>query len=149
MEGDIVNLPELVELSKKYNANIVCDDAHAIGVLGDRGAGTASHFGLTDDVDFIVGTFSKSLASLGGFVAADWEMIEYLKHHARSLIFSASIPPASAASALAALDIMKNEPERIAQLWDNANYAMQALRIWILILEMLHRLLFQFILETI
>ena len=95
MEGDIVKLPELVELSKKYDANIVVDDAHAIGVLGDKGAGTAAHFGLTDDVDFIVGTFSKSLASLGGFVAADWEMIEYLKHHARSLIFSASIPPAS------------------------------------------------------
>ncbi len=128
MEGDIVKLPELVELSKKYDANIVVDDAHAIGVLGDKGAGTASHFGLIDEVDFIVGTFSKSLASLGGFVAADWEMIEYLKHHARSLIFSASIPPASAASALAALDIMKNEPERINKLWDNANYAMNALR---------------------
>lgn len=128
MEGDIVNLPELVELAKRFNANIVVDDAHAIGVLGDKGSGTASHFGLTNDVDFIVGTFSKSLASLGGFVAADWEMIEYLKHHARSLIFSASIPPASAASALAALDIMKSEPDRIDRLWYNANYAMDTLR---------------------
>ena len=128
MEGDIVNLPELVELSKKYDANIVVDDAHAIGVLGEKGAGTASHFGLTDEVDFIVGTFSKSLASLGGFVAADWEMIEYLKHHARSLIFSASIPPASAASALAALEIMKTEQDRIDRLWENANYAMDTLR---------------------
>ncbi len=128
MEGDIVNLPEVVELAKRYNANIVVDDAHSVGVLGDHGAGTASHFGLTDEVDFIVGTFSKSLASLGGFVAADWEMIEYLKHHARALIFSASIPPASAASALAALDIMRTEPERIDRLWYNANYAMDALR---------------------
>ncbi|MEQ9423699.1 MAG: aminotransferase class I/II-fold pyridoxal phosphate-dependent enzyme [Cyclobacteriaceae bacterium] len=128
MEGDIVKLPELVELAKKYNANIVVDDAHAIGVLGKHGEGTAAHFGMTDDVDFIVGTFSKSLASLGGFVAADWEMIEYLKHHARSLIFSASIPPASAASALASLEIMKNEPERIEKLWYNARYAMDALR---------------------
>lgn len=128
MEGDIVNLPVLVDLAKKYNANIVVDDAHAIGVLGEKGAGTASHFGLIDDVDFIVGTFSKSLASLGGFVAADWEMIEYLKHHARSLIFSASIPPASAASALAALEIIKSEPERIDRLWKNARYAMNTLR---------------------
>ncbi|MDA0194393.1 MAG: aminotransferase class I/II-fold pyridoxal phosphate-dependent enzyme [Bacteroidetes bacterium] len=128
MEGDIVNLPVLVDLAKKYNANIVVDDAHAIGVLGEKGAGTASHFGLTDDVDFIVGTFSKSLASLGGFVAADWEMIEYLKHHARSLIFSASIPPASAASALAALEIIKTEPERINRLWENARYTMNTLR---------------------
>ena len=128
MEGDICNLPEIVELAKRYDASIVVDDAHSVGVLGKHGEGTAAHFGLTDDVEFIVGTFSKSLASLGGFVAADWEMIEYLKHHARSLIFSASIPPASAASALASLEIMKSEPERIERLWNNAKYAMDALR---------------------
>jgi 8-amino-7-oxononanoate synthase len=127
MEGDIVKLPKVVELAKKYEANIIVDDAHSIGVIGANGSGTASHFGLTDDVDFIVGTFSKSLASLGGFVASDHQAIEYLKHNARSLIFSASIPPASAASALAALDIIQSEPERIVKLWDNTNYAIKCL----------------------
>lgn len=128
MEGDIVNLPKIVELSKKYGATIICDDAHAVGVIGDQGSGTASHYGLTNEVDFIVGTFSKSLASLGGFVAADKEAIEYMKHNARSLMFSASIPPASAASALAALNIIRTEPELLDKLWDNTHYAMKRLK---------------------
>ncbi|MGL1885648.1 MAG: pyridoxal phosphate-dependent aminotransferase family protein [Reichenbachiella sp.] len=128
MEGDIAKLPEIVDLSKKYGADIIVDDAHAVGVIGKNGAGTASHFGLIDDVTFIVGTFSKSLASLGGFVVGDKVMIEYMKHHARALIFSASIPPASAASALAALEIMKNEPQIIDKLWENTNYAIKRLR---------------------
>lgn len=128
MEGDIAKLPQIVELAKKYGAEIVVDDAHSVGVIGKNGAGTASHFGLTDDVSYIVGTFSKSLASLGGFVAADNTSINYLKHNARSLVFSASIPPASVASALAALDIMKTEPQLMEKLWDNTNYMLKALR---------------------
>jgi 8-amino-7-oxononanoate synthase len=127
MEGDIVKLPEIVELSKKYGANIMVDDAHSLGVIGHNGAGTASHFGLTDDVDLIMGTFSKSLASLGGFIAADAPTIDYLKHRARSLMFSASMTPASVASVIAALDIIESEPERIQKLWDNTNYAMKLL----------------------
>lgn len=127
MEGDIVKLPELVEIADKYGANIMVDDAHSLGVLGHLGSGTASHFGLTDKVDLIMSTFSKSLASLGGFIASDRQTIEYLKHHARALIFSASMTPASAASVLAALQIIKSEPERIAKLWDNTNFAMKAL----------------------
>ncbi|MHB8208322.1 serine palmitoyltransferase [Mucilaginibacter sp.] len=127
MEGDIVKLPEIVELSKKYGANIMVDDAHSLGVIGHKGAGTASHFGLTDDVDLIMGTFSKSLASLGGFIAADAITIDYLKHRARSLMFSASMTPASVASVIAALDIIESEPERIQKLWDNTNYAMKLL----------------------
>ncbi|MFY0625190.1 MAG: aminotransferase class I/II-fold pyridoxal phosphate-dependent enzyme [Reichenbachiella sp.] len=128
MEGDIVKLPEMVALAKKYLATIIVDDAHSVGVIGKNGSGTASHFGLEDDVDFIVGTFSKSLASLGGFVATDHVSVEYLKHHSRALMFSASIPPASAASALAALDIMQNEPEIIEKLWDNTNYTIKNLK---------------------
>ncbi|MEP1780420.1 pyridoxal phosphate-dependent aminotransferase family protein [Reichenbachiella sp.] len=128
MEGDIVKLPKIVELSKKYGGTIIVDDAHSVGVIGKQGSGNASHFGLQDDVDFIVGTFSKSLASLGGFVAADHTSIEYMKHHARALMFSASIPPASAASALAALEIIKTEPERIEKLWDNTNYTIKCLK---------------------
>lgn len=128
MEGDIVKLPEMVALAKKYLATIIVDDAHAVGVIGKNGSGTASHFGLVDDVDFIVGTFSKSLASLGGFVATDKVSVEYLKHHSRALMFSASIPPASAASALAALNIMKTEPEIMDKLWDNTNYTIKSLK---------------------
>lgn len=127
MEGDIVNLPDLVKVAKKYGATTIIDDAHAVGVIGDQGSGTASHFDMVNDVDFIVGTFSKSLASLGGFVAGDRDAIEYMKHNARSLMFSASIPPASAASALAALDLIKTQPELIEKLWDNTNYAMKSL----------------------
>ncbi|HTN16358.1 MAG TPA: aminotransferase class I/II-fold pyridoxal phosphate-dependent enzyme, partial [Chitinophagaceae bacterium] len=128
MEGDIVDLPGITQLANKYGANIMVDDAHGLGVIGAKGAGTAAHFGLTDEVDLISGTFSKSLASLGGFVASDKATIEYLKHHARALIFSASMTPASVASVIAALDIMENEPERIQQLWDNTHFATQLLR---------------------
>ena len=119
MEGDIVNLPEAVELSRKYDAVLMIDDAHGLGVLGPEGSGTAAHFGLTDRVDFIMGTFSKSLASQGGFLAADQKSIEYLKHHARPFIFSASMPHSAAAAALAALRIVRREPERIDRLWAN------------------------------
>ena len=125
MEGDIVKLPELVKLAEKYNATIMIDDAHSLGVLGKGGSGTASHFGLTNKVDLIMGTFSKSFASLGGFIASDKEIINYIKHNSRSLIFSASMTPASAASVLAALDIMESEPERIQHLWDVSNYALK------------------------
>jgi 8-amino-7-oxononanoate synthase len=125
MEGDIVNLPEIVVLADKYNASIMVDDAHSIGVIGEKGSGTASHFGLTDKVDLIMGTFSKSLASLGGFIASDKETINFLKHNSRSLIFSASMTPSSAASVLAAMDIMESEPERIQHLWDVSHYALK------------------------
>jgi len=128
MEGDIVKLPELVKLAAKYNATIMVDDAHALGVIGKNGSGTASHFGLTDKVDLIMGTFSKSLASLGGFIAADHSVINYLKHNSRSLIFSASMTPASAATVLAAIDIMVSEPERIKHLWDITNYALKGFK---------------------
>ena len=128
MEGDIAPLPAMVELAKKYNANIMVDDAHSLGVLGKGGRGTADHFGVTDNVDIIMGTFSKSLASIGGFIAADRDTINFMKHTARSFIFSASIAPANAASVIAALDVMEEEPERIEQLWDNTNYTMDALR---------------------
>jgi 8-amino-7-oxononanoate synthase len=119
MEGDIINLPEVCRLAKKYNAAVMVDDAHAIGVLGEKGSGTSNHFGLTDQVHLIMGTFSKSLASLGGFIASDAQTIDYLKHHSRALIFSASMSPANAAAVKAALDIMLSEPERIQQLWKN------------------------------
>ncbi|MGB9604091.1 MAG: aminotransferase class I/II-fold pyridoxal phosphate-dependent enzyme, partial [Limisphaerales bacterium] len=127
MEGDIINLPEVVRLAKKYNAAVMVDDAHAIGVLGEKGAGTSNHFGLTEQVDLIMGTFSKSLASLGGFIAGDAQMIDYLKHHSRALIFSASMSPANAAAVKAALDIMVSEPERIQRLWHNTNRMRQGL----------------------
>jgi len=120
MEGDLINLPRLNEISKKYDARIIVDDAHGIGVMGKRGAGTAEHFGLTDEIDLTMGTFSKSFASLGGFVAGDAKVIDFIKHRARSLIFSASIPPSNAAAVLAALDIMEKEPERLDNLWKNA-----------------------------
>jgi 8-amino-7-oxononanoate synthase len=115
MEGDLAPLPELIPLCKKYGARLMVDDAHGMGVLGG-GKGTAAHFGLTDEVDLIMATFSKSFASLGGFIAGDDDVIHYIKHHARSLIFSASIPPANAAASLAALQVMKDEPDRIARL---------------------------------
>ena len=119
MEGDIIQLPQLCKIVKKHGATLMVDDAHAIGVLGKQGAGTANHFNLTDQVHLIMGTFSKSLASLGGFIGSDAETIDFLKHHSRSLIFSASMSPANVAAVLAALEIMENEPERIAQLWRN------------------------------
>ena len=127
MEGDIVKLPEIVKIADEFGANIMVDDAHSLGVIGEKGAGTASHFGLTNEVDLIMGTFSKSLASLGGFIAADYATIDYLKHRARALMFSASMTPGSVASVIAALDIIESEPERIAKLWDNTNYAMKLL----------------------
>jgi len=127
MEGDILRLPEICRLANQYNAAVMVDDAHAIGVLGKNGAGTASHFGLTDQVHLIMGTFSKSLASLGGFIATDVETIDFLKHHSRSLIFSASMSPANAAAVLAALQIMTREPERIARLWHNTERMKQGL----------------------
>ena len=123
MEGDIANLPGIVKLAEKYEATVMVDDAHAIGVIGEHGSGTASHFGLTDKVDLIMGTFSKSLASLGGFIASDFDTINYIKHHSRTLIFSASMTPASAATVLAAIDIIKAEPERMVNLWEVTHYA--------------------------
>ena len=120
MEGDIINLPRLVEIAKAFNARILVDDAHGIGVMGETGAGTAEHFGLTDEVDMTMGTFSKSFASLGGFIAGDAKVIDYIQHTARSLIFSASIPPSNAAAVLAVLDVMKAEPERRENVWKNA-----------------------------
>ena len=128
MEGDIVNLPAIVKLAKKYNATIMVDDAHSLGVIGVNGSGTASHFGLTKEVDLIMGTFSKSFASLGGFIAADKDTINFIKHNSRSLIFSASMTPASTATVLAALDIMESEPERIKHLWDMTNYALKGFK---------------------
>jgi 8-amino-7-oxononanoate synthase len=124
MEGDIAKLPEIAGLADKYNATIMVDDAHSIGVLGMNGSGTSSHFGLTDRIDLIMGTFSKSLASLGGFIASDKDTINYLKHNSRSLIFSASMTPASAASVLAAIEIMVSEPERINHLWEITHHAL-------------------------
>jgi 8-amino-7-oxononanoate synthase len=128
MEGDIADLPEIVRLAKKYNANIMVDDAHSFGVIGKQGRGIASHFNATDDVDIIMGTFSKSLASIGGFLASDKYTINYIKHTSRSLIFSASATPAATASALAALEIIRTEPYYIEQLWKNTNYSLNAFR---------------------
>ncbi len=127
MEGDMVNLPEMVKIADEFGANIMMDDAHSLGVIGFNGAGTASHFNLTKDVDLIMGTFSKSLASLGGFIAADEDTVEFIKHRARSLMFSASMPPSAVASVIAALDIIESEPERIDKLWANTNYAKKLL----------------------
>jgi len=128
MEGDIINLPEVVRLAEQYSANIMVDDAHSLGVIGEGGRGASSHFGLTDKVDIIMGTFSKSLASIGGFLASDSDTINYIKHNSRSLIFSASITPAATASALAALDIIVSEPERIERLWDNTRFCLEGFR---------------------
>ncbi len=127
MEGDIAPLDKLTDLADKYNASVMVDDAHSFGVLGNGGRGTADYFGVTDKVDIIMGTFSKSLASLGGFVAGSYDAINYLKHNARALLFSASIPPAAAASVLKALELIKREPERIDRLWENTNYAKKLL----------------------
>jgi 8-amino-7-oxononanoate synthase len=128
MDGDVADLPTMVELADRYNAMIMVDDAHGMGVIGDGGRGTASHFGLTDRVELIMGTFSKSLASQGGFVASDQETIHYLKHTSRALIFSASPPPANVAAVMAALDIIRSEPERLQQLWDNTRRLSSGLR---------------------
>ncbi len=122
MSGDIAPLKDIVRLAETYGAAVMVDDAHGIGVMGNKGRGTCDHFGLTDRVHIIMGTFSKSLASLGGFIASDANTIEYLKHHSRSLIFSASMTPANAAAVLAALKIMQREPERIERLWCNTRF---------------------------
>ena len=128
MEGDVANLPEIVALAKKYNAAIYVDEAHGIGVFGRQGRGTCDHFGVAQDVDLIMGTFSKSFASLGGFVATDSITANYLRHNSRSYIFSASITPASTAAVSAALDIMESEPERIEHLWEMTHYALDGFR---------------------
>jgi len=122
MEGDIVKLPELVTIAQKYGARIMIDDAHSLGVLGPNGEGTVAHFNLTDKVDMIMGTFSKSLAGIGGFIAGEEPVIDYLKHYTRTIIFTAGLPPANTAAVLKALEIIIREPERRVQLWDNANY---------------------------
>lgn len=127
MSGDVAPLDRIVSLAETYRAAVMVDDAHGIGVMGTRGRGTCDHFGLTDRVHIIMGTFSKSLASLGGFIASDADTIEYLKHHARSLIFSASMTPANAAAVLAAIHIMKQEPERIERLWRNTRLMREGL----------------------
>ena len=128
MEGDVAKLPEIIALAKKYNASVMVDEAHGIGVLGKQGRGTCDHFGVTEDVDLIMGTFSKSFASIGGFIASDKETINYLRHNSRSYIFSASNTPAATAAAGAALDIMLSEPERIDHLWKLTNYALEGFR---------------------
>lgn len=120
MEGDIINLPDLVKVANKYGARIMVDDAHAVGVLGKGGRGTAEHFGLIDKTDIQMGTFSKSFASIGGFIAGSDRTINFIKHHSRELIFSASLPPSSTAAVLKVLDIIETEPERIENLWKNA-----------------------------
>ena len=122
MEGDLSDLPRIVELAKRYHARVMVDDAHGVGVMGEHGRGTAEHFGLEDDVDLVMGTFSKSLAAVGGFVAGTRPVIDWVKHHARSLIFSAAPPPASVASVIKAVEIIEREPERRARLWDNTRY---------------------------
>lgn len=128
MEGDVVNLPGVVELCRRYGAGLMVDDAHSIGVLGKNGRGTGEHFAMVDDIDLIMVTYSKSLATIGGCIAASAEMIHFLKHNARSLMFSASLPPAPVATALMALKIIEEEPERRQLLWDNANYLREGYR---------------------
>ncbi len=128
MEGDVANIPEIVRLAKQYDASVMVDEAHSIGVFGKGGRGTVHHFGCTDDVDLIMGTFSKSFASLGGFIATDKEITNFLRHHSRSYIFTASITPASTAAALKAIDIMEQEPERQENLWKLTNFALEGFR---------------------
>lgn len=125
MEGDLTNLPEIVKLAAKYNANVMVDEAHSLGVLGKKynGKGVCDHFGLLDNVDLVMGTFSKSLASIGGFIAGDYSVINYIRHNARTNIFSASISPSATAAASAALDILKAEPDRVKRLWELTHYA--------------------------
>jgi 8-amino-7-oxononanoate synthase len=128
MEGDIANLPEIVRLAEKYNASVMVDEAHGLGVLGKYGRGVCDHFGVSDKVDLVMGTFSKSLASIGGFIASDNNIINYLRHNSRPYMFSASNTPSATAAADAALDIMINEPERMENLWKVTNYALKGFR---------------------
>ena len=127
MEGDVAPLREIVEVKKRHGVRLMIDDAHGIGVLGEHGRGTGEHFGLEDDVDLVMGTFSKSLACVGGFVAGDRYVIDYIRHNARSQIFAASMPPGSVAAVLKALEIVEREPERRARLWENTHYMKAAL----------------------
>ncbi len=129
MEGDVANVREIVKLAKKYNASVMMDEAHGIGVFGEGGRGVCHHYGVADDVDLIMGTFSKSFASLGGFIATNKEITNFLRHHSRSYIFTASITPASTAAALKALEIMKAEPERQENLWKLTNHALEGFEI--------------------
>lgn len=122
MEGDLANLPAIVELKNRYNARLVVDDAHGLGVFGDHGRGSPEHFGLEHEVDLVMGTFSKSLATVGGFIAAEASVVDYIRHHARTGIFSAAMPPASAAAVIAAIDIIEAEPDRRKQLWESTRY---------------------------
>ena len=128
MEGDVVNLPDMVKLAKKYNASIMIDEAHSLGFFGENGAGVCEHFGLQDEVELQMGTFSKSLATIGGFIASNKDVINYLRHHSRTFIFSASITPAAAGAVLAALDVMKEETWRPKQLWANTHRMLDAFR---------------------
>jgi len=128
MEGDIVDLPRLVEVAKAHGSRVMVDDAHGIGVLGKHGRGTAEHFGLEDSVDLVMGTFSKSLASVGGFIAGEERVINWIKHRARSMIFSAAPPPASVASVLKAVEIIEREPERRQRLWENTRFMAEGLK---------------------
>ncbi|MBK6779646.1 MAG: pyridoxal phosphate-dependent aminotransferase family protein [Gemmatimonadetes bacterium] len=128
MEGDIANVPELVRIARKHGVALALDDAHSLGVLGPNGDGTAAHFGMTDEVDLIAGTFSKSLASIGGFVAGSENVIHFLKHHSRPLIFTASLPPANTAGVLAALEVLRSEPERRTLLWANTHRFINGMR---------------------
>lgn len=128
MEGDLCKLPEIVELKHKYNCSIMVDEAHGVGVFGRQGRGVCDHFGLTDEVDLIMGTFSKSLASIGGFIAGDADTINFIRHTCRTYIFSASDTPAATAAAMEALHILKSEPERIEALWKVTNYALRRFR---------------------
>jgi 8-amino-7-oxononanoate synthase len=128
MEGDVVNLPDMVKLAKKYNASIMIDEAHSLGFFGENGAGVCEHFGLQDEVELQMGTFSKSLATIGGFIASNKDVINYLRHHSRTFIFSASITPAASGAVLAALDVMKEETWRPKQLWANTHRMLDAFR---------------------
>jgi 8-amino-7-oxononanoate synthase len=128
MEGDLADLPRIVPLAKRYGARLMVDEAHSLGVMGASGAGTAEHFGLSDEVDLVMGTFSKSFASIGGFVAGERKVVEFVKHHARSLMFSAAMPPYAVATVQACVDILKSEPERRAQLWRNAEFLKEGIQ---------------------
>ena len=128
MEGTVANLPRLIAVAKQHDAAVMVDEAHALGVFGATGAGTAEHYGVSDQVDLIMGTFSKSLASVGGVIAASESVIDWLRHHSRALIFTASMPPASVAGVLAALDVMRDEPERRARLWANTHRVAAGIR---------------------
>lgn len=128
MEGDLAKLPEIVALKKKYNCSVMVDEAHGLGVFGKQGRGVCDHFGLTDEVDLIMGTFSKSLASIGGFIASDKDTINYLRHTCRTYIFSASNTPAATAAAMEALHILQQEPERLKNLWNVTKYALERFR---------------------